>query len=191
MRGIKNGGSGRYIEIQIGRILDLLSLPEAQFWYDKAERLNPGQVVVIGAIANRAFLSGNSKETLHIIASLPQKDQNTPRLINLKGRVELSLGHIDKARKIFIQGGGNSEFYLAALNAKEGYITSTTKKIITEAENAFHTGDSWPENRLQLAELKAALGQDANAVKLITQAVDLGWRNEALRYDIAILKPPC
>jgi hypothetical protein len=38
-------------------------------------------------------------------------------------------------------------------------------------------GDSWPRLRIQMAELTAATGDDENALKLISQAIDLGWRD--------------
>ena len=52
-------------------------------------------------------------------------------------------------------------------------------------------GDSWPGLRVQAAELHAALGDDKAALGLISQAVDLGWRDTGALEQSPFLHISC
>ncbi len=176
--GRQNGGSGRYVEIQIANILELLSYPEAQYWYDRAEELNPGQVVIMAELAERALVTENYDRAMALVTKGVINEQNAPRLIYIRGRGLYLQGETKSARETLSNGDTEAQLYLAAINANQGGFSSK-KALIKQAQKDFNSGNTWPSYRIQLAELHAAMGNEQPALQLLSQAVDLGWRNVA------------
>ncbi len=85
-------------------------------------------------------------------------------------------GENDAARDAFKKAGREAAFDLAALNLLNGK-TAREANLIAESEDAMLRGDSWPELRIRLAELYAASSDNSMALKYLSQAVDLGWRD--------------
>ena len=166
----------RYADTQIALVLDLISHPGADRWRSRAQLLNPNQVVVIAEAAESHLRRGKPDAALEVLAQASGRDGQSPRLLRLSGRAALSRGDSNNARSDFVAAGDRAASDLAALNSFSGEMASAELQLKL-AETKMINGDSWPGLRVQAAELHAALGDDEAALGLISQAVDLGWRD--------------
>lgn len=102
-------------------------------------------------------------------------DQYTPQILQLRSRAASVLGKFDEAQKLLEEAGDYGKFDITLLNAATGDVTQTKELLI--AKIAKLEADVSPETRIKLAELSAAVGRESEALKLIVQAVNLGWRD--------------
>lgn len=175
-RALQAGGTSRYAEIQIAQSLELIGHPAAQKWQTKALTLNPGQVVILSEIARSYLRQGKPTDALEILSRADGDDQFAPQILQLRGRAALALGNIDEAREHLTAAGGGGYYEIAALNAAAGNIRQAEEMFRPTKLAELETSD-WPEDRVYFAEISAALGQKDEALRLIAQAVNLGWRD--------------
>jgi DNA-binding winged helix-turn-helix (wHTH) protein/tetratricopeptide (TPR) repeat protein len=166
----------RYADVQIARVLDLVGHPAAEAWSARARLLNPNQVVVIAETARAALRAGRPAAALEILAEASGAERWSPRLLHLEGRAALTLGDTATAKAKLAAAGDSAAPELAALAALEG-DRSFAEAQVTELERSMLDGDSWPGTRVALAELHAALGDEQEALRQLSAAVDLGWRD--------------
>ena len=175
-RVMQSGNSSRYSEIQISQIMELIDHPSLAKWQAKALSLNPGQVVVLSEISRSYLRQGKPRAAIAILAQADGNDQSAPSILYLRGRAAIMLGNIEQARELLELAGDEASFDIAALNATIGEMsqaeTMLGAKKVTEIEESI-----WPGGRVHLAEISAALGRDDDALRFLTQAVNLGWRD--------------
>lgn len=170
------GGTSRYAEIQIAQSLELMEHPAAPDWHEKALSLNPGQVVVLGEIARSHLRHGRPEAALRTLDRAQGEDQNAPQLLQLRGRANIVLGRIAKARQFLEAAGWRGHYELSALEAISG-DTRRAEKFFLPSKRADLESDPDPDMRIALAEVSAALGQEEQARQLVAQAINLGWRD--------------
>lgn len=175
-RAMEGDRYSRYADTQIALVLDLISHPGADRWRSRAQLLNPNQVVVLAEAAESHLRRGKPDAALEVLAQASGRDGGSPRLLHLSGRAALSRGDSNNARTEFVAAGNRAASDLAALNSLSGAVASAELQLKL-AETKMINGDSWPGLRVQVAELHAALGDDEAALNLLSQAVDLGWRD--------------
>lgn len=176
MKAKQAGGNSRYAEIQIFQVLELIEHPAADEWRAKALSLNPEQVVVLREIARSHLRKGNPTAALEALDQVKGEDRLAPQILQLRGRGNISLGRIAKARQILAGAGWRGQYDIAALDARSG--DSALADSFFEAEKLVSIeSDSDPESRISLAEIKSAQGKNDQAAQLLAQAVSLGWRD--------------
>ncbi len=176
MKAKQAGGNSRYAEIQIFQVLELIKHPAADEWRAKALSLNPEQVVVLREIARSHLRKGKPTAAIEALDQAKGEDRFAPQILQLRGRGNISLGRIAKARLILSGAGWRGQYDLAALDARSG--DSALADSFFKAEKlASIESDPDPESRISLAEIKSAQGENDQAVQLLTQAVSLGWRD--------------
>jgi len=186
-RGIESENPSRYIEVQIGKILEVIDHPASARWKERAALLNPGETVVFAESVETLMRQNKPVEARRLIASSADDHGSSPRLSRLSGRVLLMLGEKDGARNAFEKAGREADFDLAALallNGKDGQ----QEDLISRSKEAMLQGDSWPELRVRLAELYAVSGDEDMALTYLSQAVDLGWRDTGVITSSPFLK---
>ncbi len=183
--GIVHANYSRYADIQIARSLDLLGYPAAQDWFERAQRLAPGQSVIVSEVARAKLRQGDPAGAL--VALDQSVDLDNPKLLELRGRAQLALGDVAAAEMSFKRAGQRGKFALAALSAK--YHRRISQTLLDEIDNALASDDAWPELRIGVAELHAAGGQFDASLPLVRQAIDLGWRDMALIERSPFLSP--
>lgn len=171
----QSGGKSRYAEIQITQILELIGHPAAAEWRARALSLNPGQVVILSEIAKWHLRQGNPQTALEVLDLAEGDDQFAPQLLQLRSRAAILLGNIDQAKQHLNATGDYGHFDMTLLNAISGDVTPAKELLLTKLANL--EADATPDTRIQLAELSAAVGRNDQALKLIAQAVNLGWRD--------------
>lgn len=171
----QTGGNSRYAEIQIAQTLELIGHPAAAQWRAKALSLNPGQVVVLSEIARSHMRRGDPDTALEVLAQADGDDQWAPQILRLRSRAATVLGNMDVALQLLEATGDYGYFDVAVFDA--AYGDKTRGQELLPAKLAKLEADSSPETRIQLAELSAALGLEEEAIRLIEQAVNLGWRD--------------
>lgn len=177
-RAMRGESYSRYADSQIALALDLIEHPAAEMWRSRAQLLSPNQVVVLAEVAEAHLRRGKPNAALAVLARASGRDAESPRLRRLSGRAALLRGDIGKARREFVAAGDRGAADLAALDAQSDG-TELAEQLLKTAETKMVNGDSWPGLRVQLAELHAVLGDDGTALNLLSQAVDLGWRDAA------------
>lgn len=175
-RAMRGKNYSRYADVQIAHVLDLIGHPAAEAWSARARLLNPNQVVVMAEAARSALRAGLPAAALDILAGASGRERRSPRLLHLEGRAQLLLGNIEAAKSKFAAAGEAAAPDLAALLAREADRTPAETQV-AELEASMLQGDSWPGTRVALAELHAALGDEEQAVRELSAAVDLGWRD--------------
>lgn len=172
-----------YADSQIALSLDLLDHPAAALWRKRAQRIGPDQVVVLAEIAEAHLRNGNPQAIEVLLGRLENGKNASPRLIRLMGRAAMAQGDVARARSFFERAGKWADTELAALAAINGDLNAA-KVEIGILEQAMLHGDSWPEMRIQAAELSALLGLHDDALEFVSRAIDLGWRDlEMLRQS--------
>lgn len=172
----QSGNSSRYSEIQIAQIMELIDHPSAAEWHAKALSLNPGQVVILSEIARSHLRQGNPHAALEILARAEGNDRSAPSIVQLRARSALMLGNMEQARELLEAAGHKVDFDIAALNALAGDV-SQAEIILEPLKLAEIEESTWPGARVHLAEIAAALGREDDALRFLTQAVNLGWRD--------------
>ncbi|MEM7665862.1 MAG: winged helix-turn-helix domain-containing protein [Pseudomonadota bacterium] len=173
---LRAGGRSRYAEIQIAQSLDLIGHPAAEKWHAKALSLNPGQVVILSEIAKSHLRRGSPDAALETLAEAQGEDAIAPSILQLRGRANIALGRIGEAKRDLKAAGWRGQYDLAALEAIAG-APDLANELFTPAKLADLDSDSDPEFRIVLAEVAAACGRDSQAIRLLAQAVNLGWRD--------------
>lgn len=173
---LRAGGRSRYAEIQIAQSLELIGHPAAEKWHAKALSLNPGQVVILSEIAKSHLRRGSPDAALETLAEAQGEDATAPSILQLRGRANIALGRIDEAKRDLKAAGWLGQYDLAALEAIAG-DPEPANELFTPAKLADLDSDSDPEFRIVLAEVAAACGRDNQAISLLAQAVNLGWRD--------------
>ena len=176
LRAQKSGGSSRYAEIQIAQVLELISHPSAKLWQEKALMLNPGQTVVLSEVAKSYLRQGKPKLALDLLSQYEDNNRSAPQILQLRGRVLITLGRIDEAKKVLRTAGWRGYSDIAALSAISG-DASLAEEFFSESKLLKMSADPDPEFRIQLAEVSAAQNQDQRALKLVAEAINLGWRD--------------
>lgn len=175
LAAINSGFRSRYAEIQIALALDLMGFEAASGWLDRAERANPAQSVVLGALANAAIRDGDARGALAILEQ-GNAEIDTERLTVIRGRALLQLGDHEAARQAFEAAGERGVILLAAVRALEGDVEAA-QELAGHADQPGLEFDTWPESALRMAELMAALGEDERALRYLARSIDLGWRD--------------
>lgn len=173
---LQAGGRSRYAEIQIAQSLELISHPAAKRWHDKAMVLNPGQVVILSEVARSHLRHDRNNAALETLSQAKGEDQSAPPILQLRGRANLALGRVEEAKRDLRAAGQRGHYDLAALDAVNGN-QAPANKLLSPVKLAELNGDPDPEYRIQLAEVAAALGKENEAIGLLAQAVNLGWRD--------------
>lgn len=172
-----------YADSQIALSLDLLDHPAAALWRKRAQLVGPDQVVVLAENAEAHLRNGTPRAIEMLLGRLENGKNVSPRLIRLMGRAAVAQGDVARARSLFEKAGKWADMELAALAAINGDL-SAAKAEIDILEQAMLQGDSWPEMRIQAAELSALLGLHGDALEFVSRAIDLGWRDlELLRQS--------
>ncbi|MEO9600159.1 winged helix-turn-helix domain-containing protein [Parasphingorhabdus sp.] len=172
----RTGGASRYAEIQIAQSLELVGHPATSRWHEKALSLNPGQIVILSEIAKSHLRHGRPDAALETLAQTKGDDQSAPQISALRGRANIALGHIERARSLLEAAGWRGQYDLAALDAVSGDGTRA-EKLLHPSKQVDMESDPDPGIRIQLAEVAAALGRQEDALRLLSQAVNLGWRD--------------
>jgi len=172
----QTGGTSRYAEIQIAQVLEFIGHPAAPNWFAKALSLNPSQVVILGEVARSHLRHGNPYAALEMLAQAEGDDQFAPQILQLQARASIVLGNIDEARTLLKAAGTYGYYDISALNAASGDLTQA-EELYLQAKLAAIESDSSADTRIHLAEVTAARGQEAEALRPLAQAVNLGWRD--------------
>ncbi len=172
----KAGGSSRYAEIQIAQVLELIGHPATKKWYNEALTLNPAQVVILAVIARSHLRRGELVDALKILDQAEGDDRSAPQILQLRGRAHAALGNFEAAYSAFEAAGFNAHYDMAALQALSG-DRSTADALLEPAKLSKLDADADAESRVQYAEIAATLGHNADALRFLSQAVNLGWRD--------------
>lgn len=175
-RAKQAGGTSRYAEVQVAQTLELINHPAARDWYAKALSLNPGQIVVLSEVARSYLRHGAPETALEILDQATGDDRFAPQVLQLRGRAALVLGNLQEAKELFEAAGASGHKDLAALTALSG-STTTPQGLLHPSALADLEADTWAGSHIHLAEIAAALGRPGDAVRHLTQAVNLGWRD--------------
>ena len=170
------GGSSRYAEIQMAQALDLIEHPAAEKYWSQALALNPGQAVVLKEVAQSLLRKGEPQAALDILAQYEGSDKSAPQILVVKGRALIALDRHMDARRILEQAGWRGHYGIAAIDALAGNSATAENLFSPQKRNAL-AADPDPELYIQLAEVSGALGRNDEALNLISQAVNLGWRD--------------
>lgn len=169
----------RYADSQIAVSLELLGHQAANDWRERAQRIGPDQVVVLAETATSFLRSGDPAAAEQLLEDFAANENTAPRLTRLLGRAVLARGDRRGAQRLFEKAGNRASTDLAALLALDGDYDMAQSRL-RELEKSMIEGDSWPETRIQAAELNAVLGNSDEAIEFISQAIDLGWRDIGL-----------
>lgn len=170
-----------YADAQIALSLDLLDHPAAALWRKRAQLVGSDQVVILAENAEAHLRNGTPRAIEVLPGHLENGKNASPRLIRLMGRAAVAQGDVTRARTLFEKAGKWADMELAALAAMNGDLNAARAEIEI-LEQAMLQGDSWPEMRIQAAELSALLGLHGDALEYVSRAIDLGWRDlELLR----------
>ncbi|MEM7612093.1 MAG: tetratricopeptide repeat protein [Pseudomonadota bacterium] len=175
VRARQSGSNSRYSEIQIASLMELIGHPAAKTWREKALSLNPGQVVVLSELAKSNLRRGELQAALDVLNQAEGDDQLAPSILQLRGRIAVSLGQVTEARDYFQKAGEKGELELAALNAMLGEVGDAENLLrykMSQLEDS-----TWPGFRVYLAEVLASLGKEEEALALVKRAINLGWRD--------------
>ena len=176
LRAKQSGGTSRYAEVQIAQTLELINHPAAQTWYEKALSLNPGQIIILSEVARSHLRRGEPASALQVLAQAEGDDRASPTILKLQARAAIASGD-DDAAKLHLAAAGDAGAYVrAALEAVSGNATYAEKLLLPE-KLAGLEGNTWPGTRIHFAEVAAAAGRDDEALRFITQAINLGWRD--------------
>jgi DNA-binding winged helix-turn-helix (wHTH) protein/Flp pilus assembly protein TadD len=178
LKAMQAGGASRYAEIQIAQVLELIGHPAMADWHTKALSLNPGQVVIVSEVARSHLRRGRPNAALEILAQATGDDQSAPQILQLRGRAAIMLGHLEEAQHLLEAAGDAASFDIAALNALTGNPSKAEALLLPAKIVELETSDA-PDDRIHFAEVTAALGQPKEALRFLTQAVNLGWRDTA------------
>ncbi|MFK8016016.1 MAG: winged helix-turn-helix domain-containing protein [Gammaproteobacteria bacterium] len=175
VRARHSGRTSRYSEIQIATLTELIDHPSAADWRAKALSLNPGQVVVLSSIARSHLRRGDPHAAVEVLDQANSDDKTAPPVLQLRGRAALALGDLAEARVHFLRAGERGSLDLAALDALSGNVTGAEKTLQHKLGQLRNS--TWPGFRVHLAEISHALGKTEEALSLIKEAVNLGWRD--------------
>ncbi len=168
--------TSRYAETQFALVLDLLDHAGAARWRARAHLLNPNQVVVLAEMVESLLRRGQPDAALEVLGGVEGPTGDNPRLLRLGAQAALAAGQPEQARARLLAAGEVAQLDLAALDGLFGTSASASQQL-EQARHQMLKGDSWPGLRVELARLHAALGDDEAALRLLSQAVDLGWRD--------------
>lgn len=175
VRARQSGNTSRYSEIQIASLMELIDHPAAETWRAKALSLNPGQVVVLSELARSHLRRGDWRAALAVLEQAEGQDQLAPSILQIRGRIAVVTGDVGEARAFFERAGEKGVLDLAALNAMLGDVTAAETAL--RHKLAHLDNSTWPGFRIHLAEISAMLGQRDQAIALVKQAINLGWRD--------------
>lgn len=175
VRARQSGNTSRYSEIQIAQLLELIEHPAADAWRARAQTLNPGHVVVTGELARSHLRRGDWQAALDVLDRLEGEERQAPAVLQLRGRIAVARGEWIQARRFFERAGPRGELDLAALDALRGDGTVAENVVLHKLGQLENS--SWPGFRVHIAEVQASLGRRDDALALIQQAINLGWRD--------------
>ena len=178
---VASGRYSRFADIQIALSLELLRHHGADAWRTRAQRIAPDHVVVLAEVASAHLRNADPDAAQSLLNDYSDNNTQSPRLTRLLGRAALMKGDKVRARELFEFAGFRSTSDLIALDAMDGDRHAAVDRIAELAASMLE-GDSWPETRIQMAELHAVLGNHEAAIECVSQAIDLGW------LDIGLLR---
>lgn len=187
-RGSKSEKPSRYIEIQIGKILELIDHDASSRWIEQAILLNPGETVVFAEYVETLLRQEKPSQARKYINDNGGDHASSPRLLRLLGRALLLEGNEVGAREAFEKAGREADFDLVALDLLS-QKNSRKAELIEKSKGVMLRGDSWPELRVRMAEIYAASGDNDMAIYYLSQAVDLGWRDIGAITSSPFLEP--
>ncbi|MEM9570513.1 MAG: tetratricopeptide repeat protein [Pseudomonadota bacterium] len=165
-----------YAPVQIATTLSLLDHEAADEWWYRALAAGPNQLVVLTARMEFELYQDNPSAALLILERAPEVLQSMPEALRLQGRALLKLGRLNEAQLAFNRAGSDAWLETAMMSINAGEPTKYTE-LFERLDQMMLEGDSWPELRIRSAELHAAVGNYDEAVRLISRAIDLGWRD--------------
>lgn len=176
MKARNVGGASRYAEIQIAQVLELIEHPAANDWRAQAIALNPEQAVILAEVAKSHLRRGEPQAALDLLAQYEGSDASAPHILVLRGRALIALDRTEEARRVLEMSGWRGRYGLAAISALAGDPTLAAN-FFPPDKRVDLASDPDPDLRVQLAEVFAALGEEEDALELMSQAVSLGWRD--------------
>lgn len=165
-----------YAPIQIARTLSLLDHPASDAWWERALSSGLNHSVVLSEAMQEDLRRDDPERALQRLSKAPEAVQLTPRALRLSGRAHLKLGETEAARRAFEGAGYGARFESVSLALQLGEV-SDAAALIEAAEAEMLEGDSWPELRVRLAEVYSSSGDTEAALRWLSRAVDLGWRD--------------
>ena len=170
------GAPTLYSDIQIAGVLDLLRHPAASAWYDRAETLNPGQLVASVERAESRIRNGEYDRAISEISTLPDETRNSQRVQYTLGRAYALVGDMERAQSAWRLGGYEGEIAGAAIAARSG-DTEQARDLLANIRTSIANGDTWPRLRIAAAELATSLGNYNEAEEWLARAINVGWRD--------------
>ncbi|MEE4208574.1 MAG: winged helix-turn-helix domain-containing protein [Parvularcula sp.] len=171
------GGASRYAEIQIASVLDIIGHPAAADWYAFASQMNPGQVVVMTERARSHLRHRDPEGALRVLEDMEGQDSTAPAILHMRARALMVSGRLKEAAGVLDQARDYALPEIMALAAFTGEQNGAEAYLSKKRAHLQDNPD--PEARVRLAEVAAALKRDEEAVSLLAQAVNLGWRDGA------------
>ena len=163
---------------QIAEVLQMLGDPQAEHWWQRAEHQNLFPDRVRLNRLTHQLQSFDAKSAADRARQWLSTNTPTPRFARLLARTMLRNGDKEQAKTLLAVAADSARYDRAALMAVQGQPETALQSIAHLQERRL-AGDSHPETRLNQAELTAALGHHVEAMALIEEAINLGWRDIA------------
>lgn len=172
-----------YAPVQIASSLSLAGHPAADMWWQRALEAGASNSVTQAEWLGGLLARGDVAGALAHIATLPEALRELDRIRHLEGLALAQAGRLEAAREHMSGLSGVHQIDQAALAMMLDGI-DRRDDLRAALQDARQNGQAWPDIRLSFAALDAQAGDLDAAFALLSEAIDLGWRNPGqLRFN--------
>ncbi|TDF41996.1 hypothetical protein EYS14_03925 [Alteromonadaceae bacterium M269] len=176
LKGQQSNDSSIYSELQIAKTLELLSLESSESWWQTAEKLPLNDVKYRTERIQSYLAKSQLEQAEQLLSESLTNYPDSKQFQYLFARLKLQQNKVEEAYSYYDKAGNLAKNDLAALKAINGdhALAQTQIELI---EQQIYQGNTWPKLRITLAELYASISESDKALKSLSEAIDLGWRD--------------
>ncbi len=193
VRGMTLYPDSQFGMVQMGDMLRLLGFQQkAETWYQKANTLQPDNVLAKTSYSRFLLLNRRFSEGLELLGSDAEKLWGGYNILNCRGDFYLALGDLEMARIQFEPSAEKQSLYasykMALIRAREETSGAEVliEKLIEELERSVAKGYECSDIPYYLSALHLAKNDRVVALKWLGRAMAAGWSDlDWLRLDPA------
>ena len=187
LTGLSSLGSSIFAELQVAKTLTLLGFENQNDWWQTAKSLPLNDAQYLNERIQYHLSRNQLINAEQLIRDSLSSSNHNKQLYYFYARLKLQAADTIKAREYYALAGNLATKDLASLDALSNNDTSAQNQI-TQLLQEILEGNTWPKLRITLAELYAATGQEDKAIKSLSEAIDLGWRDSKVIETSPFLK---